>query len=261
MRNVIQVLILCLIGLICGGMFTVLIVQVREAASRAQCSNNLKQIGLASANYAATFSDTFPPAGELYPRLPHPVEPPEKRLSWLVCIFPFVEANPLYSKLAHDKTWDAEENRFAALSDYRNFQCPGYPKRPSVSTFVSTHYLGVTGIGADAITLPLESPRAGILGYDRKVTEKDLKRGTSETVLVIETSQANGAWTAAGAPTARGLIPGGSPYIGVGGQFGGNHRLGANAGFADGSVRFIEQSIDPAVWQAMATLSGKPNSE
>ena len=261
MRNVFQILILSLIGLICGGMFTVFILQVREAANRLRCSNNLRQIALAVANYADTYHGAFPPAGELDPRLPHPVEPPEKRFSWLVSIFPFVEANPLYNQLAHDKAWDAEENRFAALFDYRIFQCPGYPKQLPVSTFVSTHYLGITGIGTDAITLPLESPRAGILGYDRKVTEKDLKRGASETVLVIETRQANGAWTAAGSPTARGLIPGGSPYIGAGGQFGGNHRRGANAGFADGSVRFIEQSIDPAVWEAMATLSGQSNSE
>jgi prepilin-type processing-associated H-X9-DG protein len=261
MRNVIQLLILALIGLTCGGLFTSFIVQVREAARRSQCWNNLRSIGIATVNYADSFHGTFPQAGELNPRSPRPVEPPEKRLSWLVAIFPYLEANTLYNDLSHDKTWDAEENRFAALTDCRIFQCPGYPDRPPASTLVSTHYVGITGIGADAITLPLDDPRAGILGYDRKVTEKDLSRGSSETVLVVETSQASGAWTAAGPPTARGLEPRGSAYFGGQGQFGGNHRGGANAGFADGSVRFIEQSIDPAVWEAMATLSGKGNRE
>jgi prepilin-type processing-associated H-X9-DG protein len=261
MRNRIQILILALIGLSCGGMFSIGIVQVRDAAARVQCSNNVRQIALATANYAGTYQGAFPPAGELDPRLPHPVEPPEKRLSWLVVIVPFIEAGPLYNKLSHDKTWDAEENRFAALAALRIFQCPGYPEQPPDSIFSSTHYLGITGIGADAISLPPDNPRAGILGYDRKITEKDLKRGASETILLVETSQASGAWTAAGSPTARGLIPGGSPYVGVGGQFGGNHRRGANAAFADGSVRFIEQSIDPAVLEAMVTLSGKGNQE
>ncbi len=257
MRNVIQLLILALIGLTSGGILTVAIVQVREAACRAQCGNNLKHIALATVNYVDTYQGKFPPAGELEPRLWHPIEPPEKRLSWLVAVVPFVEANNLYNKMSHDKTWDAEENRFAALFAFRVFQCPGAPERRPVSTFEPTYYLGITGIGADAITLPLENPRAGILGYDRKVTVKDLSRGASETVLLAETSQAIGAWTAAGPPTARGLEPDGPAYFGRQGQFGGNHRSGAYVAFADGSVRFMEQSIDPAVWASMATLSGK----
>lgn len=261
MRNVIQLLILALIGLTCGSIFTVFIAQVREAAARSRCGNNVKQIAFAVANYTDTYQGAFPPAGEMDPRLWPPVEPPEKRLSWLVAIVPFIEATNLYNKLSHDKTWDAEENRFAALTDYRIFQCPGYPDRLPASTLVPTHYPGITGIGADAIMLPLEHPHAGILGYDRKVTRKDLSHGGSETVLVAETSQASGAWTAAGAPTARGLILDGSPYIGTGGQFGGNHRRGANVVLLDGSVRFLEQSIDPAVWETMATLTGKGNQE
>jgi hypothetical protein len=44
---------------------------------------------------------------------------------------------------------------------------------------------------------------------------------------------------------------------GVGRQFGGNHRRGANVVFADDSIRFVEPSIAPVVWETMATLSGK----
>jgi prepilin-type processing-associated H-X9-DG protein len=254
MRNVIQILILVLIGLICGGILTVFIVQVRAAADRAQCTNNLRSLALSMTNYHECYNK-FPTAAEANPDLP-----PEKRLSWIVGIVPFVEANQLYNKMDHKKPWDAEENRFAALINVKYLDCPGHAAPPA-DTMTPTCYIGVAGIGTDAINLPLEDRRAGFFGYERTFKLEDFKKHAGSIVILAETSQLHGSWTAAGSPTTRGLIPDGSPYIGVGGQFGGNHRNGANAAFMDGSVRFVEQSIDPAVWEAMATLSGKSNWE
>ncbi len=37
----------------------------REAARRAKCMNNEKQIGLAMQNYASTFNNSFPPSAVL----------------------------------------------------------------------------------------------------------------------------------------------------------------------------------------------------
>lgn len=255
MRNAVQALLVVLILVVLGLMIVPFLVQVRAAAARAQCTNNLRLLGLATVNYHDT-CNTFPKAA-----LPNPDLPPEKRQSWVVAIWPFVEAGPIYNKMDHKKAWDAEENRFVALTTLFCLQCPGYPERPPNTTFFSSHYLGVAGIGADAIQLPLEDRRAGIFGYDRSVKQDDLKRGASETVLFVETSHARGAWTAAGAPTTRGLVPDGPAYFGAAGPFDGNHRHGTNTAFADGSVRFLEQTIAPAVWEAMATLSGKGNRE
>jgi prepilin-type processing-associated H-X9-DG protein len=254
MRNVVQIMILILIGLICGGILTTAIVSVREAANRSQCINNLRQLALAIENYQGTFNK-FPAAAEGNPDLP-----PEKRLSWIVDIWPFVEAGPLYNKTDHKKGWDAEENRFAALFQPKILNCPGCTAPPT-SPMTPTCYVGVTGIGTDAISLPVEDRRAGFFGYERILKLEDFKNHAGSIVMLAETSQVQGSWTAAGPPTTRGLIPDGSAYIGVGGQFGGNHRKGANAAFMDGSVRFIENNIDPAVWEAMATLSGKSNRE
>jgi prepilin-type processing-associated H-X9-DG protein len=227
--------------------------QVREAANRTQCICKLKQLALAVANYTDTYNK-YPKAAEENPELP-----PEQRLSWIVAIIPFYEANNLYNKMDHKKGWADEENRFAALLEMRILHCPSYLEGLPVSTLVSSHYVGISGLGENAIAFPRDDPRAGFFGYDRLVKIKDLKRGTSETVLIVETSQVHGAWTAAGSPTTRGLIPDSSPYGGVGGQFGGYHRGYTNVAFPDGSVRIIEGSVDPAVWEAMATLSGKGN--
>ncbi len=56
--------------------------------------------------------------------------------------------------------------------------------------------------------------------------------------------------------TVRGLDPARPPYIGPNGQFGGNHPGGANVLFADGSARFVSDSIDPKIFEAMSTMAG-----
>lgn len=248
MRKRIELLIVLLILLTCGGMFPSFLSKIRDAGDRAQCSNNLKGLALAIEAYHSA-NRQFPPAAEINPEIR-----PEKRYSWLVLIWPYIEAGPPFP-------FDEKRDHKAVSTPQSNFHCPAYPKRPPPGSPFSTHYLGIAGIGADALELPLEDNRAGFFGYDRIVTRKDLKDRADSILMLVETSRASGAWTAAGSPTTRGLEAGGTPYFGVEGQFGGNHLGGDNAVFADGSVRFIEQTIAPAVWEQMATLSGRGNGE
>src|SRR5262249_38651917 len=100
MRNAVNALIVVLILAACGGLLAPVVVKVREAGARVQCFNNLKQIGLALHSYHDA-NRRFPPAG-----MPNPDLPPRRRLSWLVAIVPYVEASPLYRKVAKDKGWD-----------------------------------------------------------------------------------------------------------------------------------------------------------
>lgn len=255
MRNIIQVVVVFLILLTCGGMFTIFVLKVREEAARVNCQNHLRQLGIAFGSYHGSY-DRFPGAA-----IPNLDLPPQKRLSWIVALVPFVEANNIYSRMDKEKSWDAEDNRFATEMLLKYLQCPGFIGQLSESHLGPTDYVGVSGIGENSITSPRDAPCAGVFGFDRPVQLKDLKRGASRTILAVETSRVIGAWTAAGEPTTRGVIPNGSPYFGIGGQFGGNHPRGANVVFADGSVCLIEKAIDPTVWEAMATLSGKGNSK
>jgi prepilin-type N-terminal cleavage/methylation domain-containing protein/prepilin-type processing-associated H-X9-DG protein len=69
----------------------------REAARRSQCTNNLKQIGLALHNYASA-NTCFPPSGIDY-GWGWGAEPPGKMIKNLhgfVLLLPFLELDPLY---------------------------------------------------------------------------------------------------------------------------------------------------------------------
>jgi prepilin-type N-terminal cleavage/methylation domain-containing protein/prepilin-type processing-associated H-X9-DG protein len=69
----------------------------REAARRMQCSNNLKQIGLACHNYHDTFK-SLPMAYFVY------INPANQNVNigvWSVAILPFLEQQPLYDQYNH----------------------------------------------------------------------------------------------------------------------------------------------------------------
>jgi len=46
------------------------------------------------------------------------------------------------------------------------------------------------------------------------------------------------------------------PQIGRGRPFGGYHPGGANVAFADGSIKFLRETIDPKVFEALSTVAG-----
>ena len=102
----------------------------REAARRMQCTNNLKQLGLALHNYAAACK-VFPPGAICrYPPNSNPdpwvdassSTPGMHGTSWMVQILPYVEMAAL-----HDK-WDFSKNVLGnaavAMTDVPAFYCP-----------------------------------------------------------------------------------------------------------------------------------------
>jgi hypothetical protein len=260
MRQVVQIAVVALIAVTVVGLVVPAVAQVRGAGSRISCQNNLRQIGLAVENHrganegryaAATMPGKKPPPDAELASIAEIVAttlPPEKRLSWIVELVPYMDQDDTYSRIDKEKPWDAEENRFAALLDYKLVQCPGYPERPPVSTLWPTHYVGIAGLGPDAADLPAGDRRAGFFGYYRTLGKGDLVRGASETAMVAETSAGQGAWTAAGPPTVRGYDPATS-------HFGGNHRGVCLVLFADASVRNIDAKMSDAEWKRMVVLA------
>ena len=69
----------------------------REAARRSQCTNHLKQLGLAIHNYHDTFK-VFPP-GVFADGLNDSLNTPPHSMSWMPTLLPFMEQQALYDQL------------------------------------------------------------------------------------------------------------------------------------------------------------------
>jgi Protein of unknown function (DUF1559) len=121
-----------------------------------------------------------------------------------------------------------------------------------------THYIGIAGLGTDSPFLPKGHLRAGVFGHDRQTRLADITDGASSTMVVAESGRVRGSWLAGGPATVRGLDTADLPYIGPGRQFGGQglHSAGMYAAFADGGVRFVSDTINPRVLEALSTISG-----
>ena len=241
---------------------------VREAASRLQCQNNLKQIGLAFHQYH-----------DVYKRLPNagrntPPEPPsssalvKEDYSWSYYILPFIEQEPLYRETSY------------AVLDYAPVPLYYCPTRRSVKLYhgeAVCDYAGSAGTdllnGSDGLLI---RTTAGFVTLHGGIPD-----GTSNTLLLGE-RRINIAfidsgidyhdndpclrtgWDGDAVRWARGLAPGvllapardatdgSSPDNVTPHQFGSSHANGMNACFADGSVRVIRYGIPPETFRRAA---------
>ena len=217
--------------------------QAREAARRTQSKNNLRQLALGMHNYHDAYG-AFPAGTVKNERLA-----PEERLGWAVSILPFIEALNAYRRVDMKAGWNDQDDVVSqlTLSVYRN---PSMPRDESPAGDLD--YLGVAGIGPNAASLKNHDPNAGIFGYNRRTRIRDITDGTSHTMMIADSVKPN-PYTQ-GHLTIRGFSE--KPYINGPDGIGSSHSGGMQAAFADGSVRFISESIDPTVLEALATKAG-----
>ncbi|MEX2173390.1 MAG: DUF1559 domain-containing protein [Pirellulaceae bacterium] len=208
----------------------------RTAAGRHVSQNNLKQIAIAMHNYHDSYR-RFPPQAIRS-------KPGKPLLSWRVAILPYLEQMPLYQQFKLDEPWDSEHNK--ALIEkmpavFASQQLDGALRAKGL-----TSYLAPLSKQPQAIAIPpKEDPKAPMVsGKNQMIFDlpqgtafSQITDGTSNTILVVEAnSEAAVVWT-----RPDDLVLDESDLLE---SLAGQPSKGFNASFADGSVRFISESVD-----------------
>ena len=269
--------------------------RARDAAARTQCSNNLKQIGLALTEYH-NINGAFPPG------ISQLANPDYYEMGWQARILPFLEQEALWQRTeaAFQQTTDVFLNppHVGLSTVVRVYGCPSdartsqavfltlrprrdqgrHPTRASGGVVALTSYLGVLGTQTFL--------NDGVLFTDSHIRIFDIRDGTSNTLMVGErppSADMRYGWWYAGFglyTTGTGSVILGvresnayyagfyncpyGPYHFAPGQFSNEcdlfhywspHFTGSHFLFADGSVHFLGYDSDN-ILPALATRAG-----
>ncbi|MEZ6132221.1 MAG: DUF1559 domain-containing protein [Planctomycetaceae bacterium] len=243
--------------------------QAREAARRTQCKNNLSQIGLAIHNYEASF-EVLPP-GTVNPDGPIRNEPQGYHMSWIVQILPMMEESHVFSAVDFSESAYGPANEKPRTLQLRVLACPsdykGLFEIDGVGTVVASSYAASFG-GAD---VAIDSENNGLLFLNSGITREQIRDGSANTILLGEKIYPRDTkdlgWMSGTSATLRNTgvainqgwdvknyfsrtdtektTPPGATATG---GFSSMHSGGANFVLADGSTRFISESIDTTVF-------------
>jgi prepilin-type processing-associated H-X9-DG protein len=264
----------------------------REAARRAACMNNLKQVGLALHHYHDV-NRIFPPSTITSPR----------RHTWVPFTMRYLEQENLYDEYRLDVSWDHTANQPAINTQLQVLHCPSSPgggrRIDSVRsgiTAATSDYAPVTFVSGLLVQVGLVPPtpdRSGVMKRGVSARMAEILDGTSNTLVVAEDGGRPEHWTGRGRgpqntnpshgnlPVVNGRVYGagwadtscqiplhGFNHDGIDGpgpcpinctnnnEAFSFHPGGVQAVFADGSVQFLSETIGIATYAALITRAG-----
>ena len=172
----------------------------REAARRAQCTNNLKQIGIGLHTYHDQHN-TFPPGyvSAFTPANDNPFTAQNDTGSgwaWGTMILPQLEQSPLFNAINFNLSIHYHENDTASVTKVSNYLCPSdntlalVPLRnqantATVDTAAGGNYVGMYGVGEVGAA---PGRGTGIFFRNSRVGIADITDGTTNTFMVGERS-------------------------------------------------------------------------
>jgi prepilin-type N-terminal cleavage/methylation domain-containing protein/prepilin-type processing-associated H-X9-DG protein len=247
----------------------------REAARRAQCVNNLMQLGLALQSYESAH-EVLPP-GVVDWSGPVLDQPKGYGFGWLTQILPYYEMKNVYNHFNMKLGLYEPANSTTRTNLARSLLCPsdGGPSRDG-NRIAMTSYAGVH----HDVEAPIAADNHGVLFLNSAIRYEDVSDGASMTLYVGEKlndaldlgwasgSRASLRNTGSRPSSARfgtvaprrpkGAAPGDDDDEGEAGTegtsafvggFASRHPGGSNFVFGDGAVRFIKTSIAAKVYQ------------
>jgi prepilin-type N-terminal cleavage/methylation domain-containing protein len=266
----------------------------REAGRRAQCINNLRQMGLGMHNHHDVHRNF--PFGGAGVDLRIPANRPLNCLSWGAAILPGIEQQPLFNQIDQNETYLHADNVAPGQTLLPVFLCPTTPggdthkpngdEQSSPIRYAVTHYGGNNGERSlrcyPATNCQNNYPGSNegrgvlLLSSQRRLGMKDVTDGTSHTILIGEAPDGlHSIWIGhknffdqsapisertSVSPTWQACAPvlASKPgrFCDFGQEFGSYHTGGAQFLLVDGSAHFVASNVAPAIVAALLSRSG-----
>ena len=125
--TLIELLVVIAIIAILIGLLLPAVQKVRAAAARVSCTNNLKQVGVASHNYASARGGLPPLSQSKNNGLPPAIPAGTNRGNALIFLLPYVEQDTILKQFQQDQDFISAANLPVLVNAFKGYQCPSTP--------------------------------------------------------------------------------------------------------------------------------------